>query len=149
MFVFEAVGAVGHFFVKRFQQFFALFRRKEVRILFERGKLKVGVCFRFFFLMFENVLHFFFDCRRRNAVRFVVRFLNCAAVARLFDRLFHRVAHAVGVHDDRSVCVPCGAPDNLNEARYGAQKSDFIRVEYCDKRHFRQVNSFAQQVNAD
>ena len=135
--------------VKRFEQLFAFFRGKEICVLFERGKLKVGVFLRFFFLMFKDILHFLFDSRRRNSVLLVVRFLNFAAVARFGNGFFHRLAHAVGVHDDASVRITCGAPDNLNEARYGAQKTDFIRVEDCDKRHFRQVNSFAEQVDAD
>ena len=41
------------------------------------------------------------------------------------------------------------AADRLNQRRFGAQKTFFVGVENRHQRNLRQVQSFAQQIDAD
>ena len=57
--------------------------------------------------------------------------------------------HHVGVEDDFAVEMPRGAAGGLDQTRFAAQKTFLVRVENRDERNFRQIQSFAQQVDAD
>ena len=41
------------------------------------------------------------------------------------------------------------APHRLNQRAGRAQEPFFVSIEHGDKRHFRQVQTFAQQIYAD
>ncbi len=55
----------------------------------------------------------------------------------------------IGVENRAAVDVPGGAANRLNEGAGGPQKPFLVRVENRDERNFRQVEAFAQQVDAD
>ena len=72
-----------------------------------------------------------------------------AAAVRLVDRQAHRVGDDVGVHDHLARDVARRAPDRLDEAALVAQEALLVGVEDRDERDLRQVESLAQQVDAD
>ena len=55
----------------------------------------------------------------------------------------------VGVKDDAALDVTGGAASGLDERSRRAEKALLIRIENRDERDFGQVESFAQQVDAD
>ena len=54
----------------------------------------------------------------------------------------------VGVHDDVALDVAGGAAYRLDQAVAGAQEALFVGVQDGDQRHFGQVQTLAQQVDA-
>ncbi len=81
-------------------------------------------------------------------VRLVVGDLLRAVAVRYADKFAHGVRLVVGVEDDASADVPRGAPRRLHERGRGTQETLLVRVQYRDERHFGQVQSFAQEVDA-
>ena len=65
------------------------------------------------------------------------------------EGFLHRVGHAVGVENGPAIQVAGAAADGLDQRSRGAQEAFFVGVENRDQRNFRQVESFAQQVDAD
>ena len=61
----------------------------------------------------------------------------------------HRVGDRVGVHDDPSVHVARGAARGLDERAARPQEAFLVGVEHRDQRDLGQVETFAQQVDAD
>ena len=55
----------------------------------------------------------------------------------------------VGIEHDFAVDVAGGAADGLDEGGLGAQKPFLVGVEDRHQRAFRNVETFAQQVDAD
>ena len=75
--------------------------------------------------------------------------LHLAAARRLLDAALHRAGDPVGVEDRAAVHVARRAADGLDQRAVAAQKAFLIRVENRDERHLGQIESFAQQVDAD
>ena len=75
--------------------------------------------------------------------------LHLATTAGLLDAPLHRAGDAIGVEDRAAVDVSRRAADGLNQRAIAAQESFLIRVENRDERHLGQVETFAQQVDAD
>ena len=65
------------------------------------------------------------------------------------DRRAHRVGHLVGVEDRLAVRVARGATDRLDEGAARAQEALLVGVEDRDQRDLGQVETLAQQVDAD
>src|SRR3954471_14668778 len=84
----------------------------------------------------------------RDAVLLVVADLLCAPPIGFADGPFNRLRHLIGIEDRGAVDVPRGAADGLDERALRAQEAFLVRVEYRDQRHFRQVETLAQQVDA-
>ena len=83
------------------------------------------------------------------AVFEVVRDLTLATALRLADRLRHRLRDHVGVHDDLALDVARRATDRLNQRRAAAEIAFLIGIEDADERYLRQVETFAQEIDAD
>ena len=66
----------------------------------------------------------------------------------LANRGPHRVGHRVSVHDDPAVDVAGGAAGRLDQRAGRSQEAFLVGVEDRDERHLRQVEPFAQQVDA-
>ena len=75
--------------------------------------------------------------------------LQLAPAARLLDAALHRSCHLVGVKDGASAQVSGRPAHRLNQRAVAAQKSFLVGVENRHQRDFRQVQSFAQQVDSD
>ncbi len=86
---------------------------------------------------------------RRDAVLFVVGLLNGAAAIGLVDRLLHRVGHLVGIENRAAVQVARAASDGLDQRACRAQEAFLVGIENRHQRHLRQIEPFAQQVDAD
>ena len=65
------------------------------------------------------------------------------------DRALHRVGHPVGVQNRAAVQVAGAAADGLDQRSRRAQEAFLVGVENRDQRDFRQIETFAQQVDAD
>ena len=85
---------------------------------------------------------------RRDAMFFVVRHLLGAAAVRFVDGKLHRIGDTVGVHNDMSLRVTGRAPNGLDQRSARAQETFLIRIQDGNQRDFRQVEPFAQQVDA-
>ena len=82
-------------------------------------------------------------------VLLVVGHLDLAAARRLVDGLAHGVRDGVRVHDHLALRVARGVADGLDERAAVAQEALFVRVEDGDQRDLRQVQTLAQQVDAN
>ncbi|CCX41508.1 unknown [Clostridium sp. CAG:1024] len=90
-----------------------------------------------------------FHTLRGNAVRFVIGLLLCAAPVRFVNGALHGRRDLVRVHDDAALDVACGAADRLHKAGGRAEKALLVRIENGDEADLRQIESLAQQVDAD
>src|SRR3954470_14020403 len=97
----------------------------------------------------DQVLDALHHALRRNAMLLVVADLLRAPPIGLSDGSLDRVRHLVGIEDRRTVDVPRRAADGLDQRALRAQESLLVGVEDRDQRHLRQVEAFAQQVDAD
>ena len=79
----------------------------------------------------------------------VVGALNSATAVGFADSLFHRVRHAVGVEDRAAFEVARRTAHGLDQRPGRAQEAFFVGIENRYERNFRQVEAFAQQVDAD
>ncbi len=75
--------------------------------------------------------------------------LDGAAAIGLVDGLLHGVGDAVGVEDGAAFEMARGAAHGLDERAGRAQKAFLVGIENGDERNFRQVEAFAQQIDAD
>ena len=66
-------------------------------------------------MLFGNIFNSFDDRLGRDAMLLVVGFLNSPTAIRFVDGGFHSVCHFIGVQDNVSVDVTCGATDGLNK----------------------------------
>ena len=96
-----------------------------------------------------DILNVFDDRARRDAVFEVECFLDGAASSRLVDGFAEAVGECAGIEDDAPVGVSGGASDGLYEGAPGAQEALLVGVEDADELHFREVEAFAQEVDAD
>lgn len=53
------------------------------------------------------------------------------------------------VHDDFSIGVAGGTTDDLEERGFGAEESDFFRIQYADETRFWEVESFSEEIDSD
>ena len=65
------------------------------------------------------------------------------------DQRLHALRHGVGEEDDFAVDVPRGAAGGLDERGLRAQVAFLVGIENADERDFRQIEAFAQQIDAD
>ena len=79
----------------------------------------------------------------------VVRDLLLAPSVRLGDGAAHGIGDPVSVHDRRTIDMARGPPDGLNQRAFGTQEALLVRVEYRHQRYLRDIQAFAQQVDAD
>ena len=89
------------------------------------------------------------DRLRRDMVFDVIRLLKRAPPLGFVNCALHRISHHVAVKDDLGVDVPGGAADGLNQRCLGTQEPLLIGVENRHERDLRQVEAFAQEVDAD
>ena len=89
------------------------------------------------------------DGLRVDPVLGVVRLLDHPAALGLADRRLHRVGDGVRVHQDLPVDVARGATDRLDQRGVGAEESFLVGVEDRHERDLGQVESLAEQVDAD
>ncbi len=78
----------------------------------------------------------------------VVSQLLGAAAFGLVDGAAHGIRHRVGVQDRHAVEVARCAADGLDEAAFGAQKAFLVRIQDRHQRHFGNIQSLAQQIDA-
>ena len=67
-----------------------------------------------------------------------------SSIARCIDRVI-----VVGVHDDLAVDMARGAADRLDQRALGAQVALLVGVQDRDQRNLGQVQTLAQEVDAD
>ena len=82
-------------------------------------------------------------------LRGVVGLLLLAPPVGLVDRRLEAVGHAVGVEDRAAVDMARRAADRLDQRGARAQIALLVGVEHRDQRAFRNIEPFAQQVDAD
>ncbi len=97
----------------------------------------------------EDVGHRLGDGLGVDAVGLVVGDLARPAPLGLPHRGPHRVRHRVGVHDDPAGHVAGRPPHGLDEGGGRPQEPLLVGVEDGDQRHFGQVETLPQQVDAD
>ena len=97
----------------------------------------------------DDVSNVFDDGFRRDTVFFVVAFLDVPAAERFGDSPFHGGRDAVRVHDDFTVGVTRRAADGLDERSLRTEEAFLVGIEDGDEGHFRDVEAFAQEVDAD
>ena len=97
----------------------------------------------------ENVGDAALDALRRDAVLDVIGLLLGAAAIGLVDRALHRPRDFIRIENDAAVDVARGAPDRLHERRFRTQKTFLVGIEDCDQSTFRNIQPFAQQIDAD
>ncbi len=88
------------------------------------------------------------DGVRGDAVLLVVGLLDGAAAVAFVDEAADGFRHDVAEEHALAVHVPRGAARRLDEARFVAQEAFLVGVQDADERDFRQVETFAQQVDA-
>ena len=66
----------------------------------------------------------------------------------LVDRPLHRAGHPVGVHDRLAIEVARRSSRGLDQRAFGAQETLLVGVQDRDQRHFRHVQTLAQEVDA-
>src|ERR1022692_3895899 len=89
------------------------------------------------------------DRLRSNPVPLVVLHLHLPPPRSLFQRLPHAVRHHVGVQNGVPLHVPRPPPHVLDQRARRSQEPFLIRVQDRHQRYLRQVQTFAQQVDAD
>ena len=80
---------------------------------------------------------------------FVVCHLLLATSVGLIDGLLHGLSNGLSIHDGKSMNIAGSTSYNLNERAMVAQKSLIVSIEDGYEGHFRKVQSFAQEVNAN
>ena len=78
----------------------------------------------------------------------IIGHLDGATALGLGDGALHAVGHHIGVHDDHALRVAGGAADGLDQAGLTAQKAFLVGIQNGHKAHLRQIQTFAQQVDA-
>ena len=89
------------------------------------------------------------DRRGSNAVLFVVGDLLFAAAVGLVDGALHGVGHLVCVEDGATFQVAGGAADSLDQGALRAEKAFLVGVENGNERDFGEVETFAEEIDAD
>ncbi len=79
----------------------------------------------------------------------VVGALNLAPPMHLVQRTLHRAGDAIGIEDGATIDVPCGTPAGLDDRAVTPQEPFLVGVENGDQRHLGQVETFAEQIDAD
>ena len=79
----------------------------------------------------------------------VIGGLDGAAAGGLVNGALHRVCHSVGVKNGSAVQVSSAASDGLNQRACGTQESFFIRIENCHQGNLGQIQSLAQEIDAN
>ena len=79
----------------------------------------------------------------------VVSLLDDTAAFCLINCAAHGVRHLVGVQNGAAIQVAGGAADGLNQRALRAQEAFLVRIEDGDQGNFREVETFAQEVDAD
>ena len=97
----------------------------------------------------QDILDILLHCRGGNPVFLVIGDLLGAAAIRFRNGAFHAACDAVSIHDDTAIRIARCPSDGLNERGFRTQKALFVGVQNCDKPTFRNVQSFAQQVDPD
>jgi len=105
--------------------------------------------FSFFFSPRQHVADCPADAGSRDTVLFVVDNLNLPSAIGHINRPLHTAGNMVGVHNNPTFDVPGGPANSLNQGLLGTKKALFIGVQNGYQRHFRQIQAFAQQVDAD
>ena len=88
------------------------------------------------------------DSRWGYAVLLVVSHLFGAAPVGLLDGHAHRIGYLVGIHYHHAVEVSGGTAHGLGERAVRTQEALLVGVEYGHKRHFREIETLAEQVHA-
>src|SRR3954469_17623864 len=86
---------------------------------------------------------------RRDAVLLVVSDLLVAPPLGLVESGAHRLGDRVGVEDHPALHVARRAADGLDERDGAAEEAFLVGVEHGDERDLRDVETFAEQVDAD
>ena len=89
------------------------------------------------------------DALRRDAVFGVVGHLLFAPAVRFLDGALHGAGDLVGIENDPAIDISCGAADGLHQRGFGAQEAFLVGIENGDQGAFRNIQAFAQQVDAD
>src|SRR5690606_26996501 len=97
----------------------------------------------------ENVADVLLDAFGRNAVGFVIGALLITATVGFSHGAFHGAGDLVGIEDNVAIDVTRRAADGLDQRRFRAQEAFLVSVEDRDKRTFRNIKTFAQQVDTD
>ena len=97
----------------------------------------------------QNIRDLFLDRFRGDALLDVIGLLFLAAPVRFVEGALQRIRHLIGIEDDPAVDVAGRAPDGLDQGCAGAQEPFLVRVEDADQGAFGNVQSLAQQIDAD
>ena len=82
-------------------------------------------------------------------MRFVVGNLLRAAFLRNFKKFFYGIGDDIRIENDPPLGVSRGAAGDLNQRTFGTQEALLVRIENRNEPNLRQVDAFAQKVDAD
>ena len=77
----------------------------------------------------------------------VVGVLDGTATLRFHDGTLHAGCHLIGIHQYHTVRIPRRTADGLDQTCLAAQEAFLVGIQNSNQRHFRQVQTFPQQVN--
>ena len=97
----------------------------------------------------NNIVDIALDGRRRDAMFDIIGMLFFAAAVGFANRTLHASRHPVGIQDNAAFDVTCGATNGLNERRFAAQETFFVRIQNRDEAALGNIQTLTQQVDAD
>lgn len=99
--------------------------------------------------MLDNVSYVFGNSFRRDAMGFVIGNLLVSPAICFINCFPHRASDCIGVQNDPPFCVARRPADRLHQRSLRPQKAFFVCVQDRDKSTLRNIQTFAQQVDAD
>ncbi|CEY32938.1 Uncharacterised protein [Streptococcus pneumoniae] len=80
---------------------------------------------------------------------FIIGHLNFPTAGSFIDSTLHRLGNRVCIHDDMAFTVTSSTSNSLDESTFVAKETFLVSIENSYEAHFRNVNSFTEQVNSD
>ena len=97
----------------------------------------------------HDVADVLFDAFRRDAVFGIIGLLLFAPTIGFGDGAVHGTGHFVGIKNDLAIHIAGSTANGLDERGFRTQEAFLVGVQNGDQRAFRNIEAFAQQVDAD
>ena len=88
-------------------------------------------------------------CLGSDTMFLVIGKLDCATALSLLNRKAHGVGNLVGIHDYSAIKISGSTTNSLRKRTVTTQKTLFVGIKYCYKRHFRKIETLSKQVDTD
>ena len=80
---------------------------------------------------------------------FIISHLDFATTGSFIDGTLHRLGHSVRIHNDMSLTITSSTTNGLDETTLVTKETFLVSIENRYEAHFRNVNSFTEQVDSD